>query len=160
MQMEQLQRTPEVISPLSNRKRTAPQWRLARGGGVRGAPVLEARPHAVVHQQIDGGLHLARDVRDEERPQRMVLREPMLERLGEARRGERCADERDADRLELRGRERLRGEARPEAVPIAGERDEPGDAAVAHVVVDLGPLDVRRPVIAAAEGGVSMALSR
>ena len=69
----------------------------------------------------------------------MVLREAVLEGLDQAGRGDRAGDERDADRLERRGRQRLRGAGPPRS---CGDRpttvDEAGDAGVAHGVVDLG----------------------
>src|SRR5262249_60563974 len=86
---------------------------------------------------------------------RMILGVPVLERLDDARRGDGAGDERDTDRLERARGQGLRRKAGPEAVPVAGHGRKARDAGVAHEVVDLGALDVRTAVIAAAEARIS-----
>ena len=65
-------------------------------------------------------------------------------------RGDRAGDELDADRLERRGRQRLRGSAGPERMAIAADDREAADALLAHEVEDLRALaHVAAPVAAA-----------
>src|SRR5690348_2418591 len=77
----------------------------------------------------------------------------MLIGFHEPRAGDRSADEAEADRLELAGRELRRGIARPEAVAVAGDDREAGDLLVAHEIVDFAAFDPCAAVIAAAEIG-------
>src|SRR5262249_7382853 len=118
----------------------------------------EQRAPGGVNKDIRGGLARPADVRDVEWPQRVVLREAMLVRLDQPGRGDRSRDERDPNGLERRRRQRLRGQARPETVPVAGHGDETGEPAVAYGIVDLGALAVRGAVVAAtAEARVALA---
>ncbi len=66
---------------------------------------------------------------DEQRAQRMILREAVLERLDHAGRRDRAGDERDAHRLErLAAASALAARPGPEAVAVAGDGRKSGDA--------------------------------
>src|SRR5262245_19961506 len=108
-------------------------------------------------QQVDGRLPLrsAGRLGEKERAQRMVLGKAMLIGFRQTRRRYRTGDECDADGLELFRWQGLRREACPETVPVAGDRRESCDPAIAHQVVDLGTIDVSGAVIAAAKAGVA-----
>ena len=104
--------------------------------------IFEARTDAVLQQHVEGPVRLrpVRPVGEEQRSQRIVLGQVVLIGLHGARAGERGADEAQADRLELAGRQ-FRGRiAGPEAVAVARDDGEAGDLRVAHEIVDLGAL--------------------
>src|ERR1700738_729421 len=87
----------------------------------------------------------------------MVFGQLVFQRLDQARRGDRTDDVGYTNRLECRRRQRLRGEARPEAVAVAGDRGEARDAFAADERVDLSPLNIGGAVGAAAETRVARA---
>jgi len=89
--------------------------------------------------------------------QRIRFRKLVLERLDHAGRGNRSGDERDADRLEFLRRHCLRGITGPEAVAVAGDGREAGDARVRDRVVDFRALDIRGAMVAATEARVARA---
>src|SRR5262249_12667184 len=90
----------------------------------------------------------------------VLLRKAMLPRLDQAGPRDRSRDERDTDGLERARGKRLRRDAGPEAVAIAGDGDEAGETLVADEIVDLGALDVRGAVVSAPDAGAHGARPR
>ena len=87
----------------------------------------------------------------EQRPERMVLGEAVLEGLHRPEADQRGADETDPDRLVLGGRQERGGIAGPEAVTVARHDRESGDLRIADEVIDFAALVVRAAKIPAAD---------
>src|SRR5438105_5045831 len=103
------------------------------------------------------GLRRSGRSREIERTQRMIFGQLVFQRLDQPRRGYRTDDVGYTNRLECLRRQCLGGEARPEAVAVAGDRGEPRDTFAADERVDLCPLNIGGTVVAAAETRVARA---
>jgi hypothetical protein len=114
--------------------------------------VFQARADAVLQEHVVGPFRRAPwPIGQEQRAERMILREGVLERLHRSRTGQGGADKTDTDWLELGGWQSRGGIARPEAVAVARHDRESRDLRIAHKVIDFAALVVRAAPIAAAD---------
>ncbi len=134
------------------------------GGGagfrdVAGFSVFEALAHAVAEEEIHSGLRrgVCWRLTEEQRTERVILREFVFEGFDEAGRGDGSGDEGDPDGFEWLRRKGFCGEAGPEAVTVTGDGGKSGDAVRADEIVDFGAFEVGGAMIAAAETGVACA---